>query len=67
MFNPAKLMGVTSLDVVRAKTFVAEKQGEPGDIPLTTLEFSLRAVVVEPPSGLAFFARCGDGGCYACA
>nr|AIT70158.1 malate dehydrogenase [Desmarestia viridis] len=27
VFNPAKLMGVTSLDVVRAKTFVAEHQG----------------------------------------
>lgn len=28
MYNPKKLMGVTTLDVCRAKTFVAENQGE---------------------------------------
>lgn len=27
MYNPQKLMGVTTLDVCRAKTFVAENQG----------------------------------------
>lgn len=27
VYNPAKLMGVTTLDVARAKTFVAENQG----------------------------------------
>lgn len=28
VFNPAKLMGVTTLDVARAKTFVAESQSK---------------------------------------
>lgn len=28
VFNPQKLMGVTTLDTCRAKTFVAENQGE---------------------------------------
>ncbi len=28
VYNPQKLMGVTTLDVCRANTFVAENQGE---------------------------------------
>lgn len=31
VYNPKKLMGVTTLDVVRAKTFVAEHQGKLAD------------------------------------
>lgn len=30
VYNPQKLMGVTTLDVCRAKTFVAEHQGKTG-------------------------------------
>lgn len=28
VYNPQKLMGVTTLDVCRAQTFIAENQGE---------------------------------------
>lgn len=59
VYNPQKLMGVTTLDVVRAKTFVAENQGKvaflffPVNICGVRVAFWGQCVVSRPARSLA--------------